>query len=74
MRVSHCIAILRHLIGSLVGSLLPRMMLHERGVPASLVKFGKTESNKPYICMVSGIRSVLPAQGATSVAADELLL
>lgn len=35
---------------SLVGNLLPRVMLHERGVPVSSVKFGKTESNKPYIC------------------------
>ncbi|KAF9646976.1 hypothetical protein BDM02DRAFT_3098972 [Thelephora ganbajun] len=35
---------------SLVGNLLPRVMLHERGVPVSSVKFAKTEANKPYIC------------------------
>lgn len=35
---------------SLVGNLLPRVMLRERGVPVSSVEFGKTESNKPYVC------------------------
>ena len=38
--------------GSLVGNLLPRLMLHERGVSASSVKFSKTEANKPYVCTV----------------------
>ena len=37
------------LAGSLVGNLLPRLMLRERGVRASSVKFAKTEANKPYI-------------------------
>ena len=38
--------------GSLVGNLLPRLMLRERGVPFSPVTFSKTEANKPYVNMV----------------------
>jgi len=34
---------------SLVGNLLPRLMLRERGVPVSSVKLAKTEAGKPYI-------------------------
>ena len=40
------------LAGSLVGNLLPRLMLHERGVPVSSMEFAKTDANKPYICTV----------------------
>ena len=49
------------LTGSLVGHLLPRVMLHERGIAVSSVKFGKTESNKPYICTVRYV--FLPSLG-----------
>jgi hypothetical protein len=38
--------------GSLVGNLLPRLMLRERGVPVSSVEFAKTEANKSYISTV----------------------
>lgn len=52
------------LAGSLVGNLLPRLMLHERGVSPSSVKFAKTEANKPYICTVRHLLS-LPVRGST---------
>ena len=45
--VSRCVT-----AGSLVGNLLPRLMLRERGVSVSSVKFEKTEANKPYINVV----------------------
>jgi len=37
---------------SLVGNLLPRLMLRERGVPVPSMKFAKTEASKPYIDML----------------------
>lgn len=33
----------------LIGRLLPRLLLRERGVPPSLMAFGATEAGKPYI-------------------------
>ena len=66
-----CVAVLRHLAGSLVGHLLPRVMLHERGIPVLSVEFSKTESNKPYICTVRYLSFPLSVWGEASVVADD---
>ena len=64
-----CIAF-ASLAGSLVGNLLPRLMLHERGVPVSSVKFAKTEANKPYINMVRYCQTPL----GCGTASEELII
>lgn len=35
--------------GSLIGRLLPRLMLKEQGIAPKEMKFGVTEAKKPYI-------------------------
>ena len=35
-----------------MGSLLPRMLLKERGIPPDKMSFGRTQSGKPYIASV----------------------
>ena len=39
-------------IGSLIGRLLPRMVLKEHGIASKDMSFGKTQANKPYIVTV----------------------
>lgn len=68
-----CVSPLASSPGSLVGNLLPRVMLHERGVPVSSANFAKTESNKPYICTVRHPFFFLSIQGAASVSTDVFL-
>lgn len=36
-------------LGTLIGRLLPRVLLHERGIIPGAMKFGATDANKPYI-------------------------
>lgn len=38
-----------HSPGGLVGRLLPRMLLKERGISPRAMQFSKTEAGKPYI-------------------------
>ena len=44
--------------GSLVGMLLPRALLTERGTPWEYITFGHTEAGKPFIVSYSASNAV----------------
>lgn len=41
--------------GTLIGRLLPRMMLRQQGVPVHAMAFGATAAGKPYIVSAAAV-------------------